>query len=217
LMHLTFRSTANSSYVVHWFYNRISQNWREHRYNLMCPNPEAGDASALRQRAINFSFGPSLADFIVDKAPKKKKGKGPGSGSPSSSVPSPASPSARPLLPPPPLAAAAAPLARLAMSASQNLPWRWDEGYGLGSAAPAVAHVPVPAPSLPVALMPPVGPAGLNAAADSVVPGFRRGGSAFGPVGPIGPAGLNAAADPIVPGFGRGGSPAGPIGPPRRP
>jgi hypothetical protein len=103
------------------------------------------------------------------------------------------------------------------MSASQNLPWRWDEDYGLGPAAPAVAHVPVPAPSLPVALMPPIGPAGLNAAADPVVPGLRRGGSAFGPVGPIGPAGLNAAADPIVPGFGRGGSPAGPIGPPRRP
>jgi hypothetical protein len=217
LMHLTFRSTAYRSHVVHWFYSRISHGWRAHKYNEGCPDPRAGDASALRERAIKFSFGPSLADFIVFKPAKKKKGKGPGSGSPSSSVPAPASSSARPLLPPPPLAAAAAPLPRLAMSASQNLPWRWDEDYGRGSAAPAVAHVPVPAPSLPVARMPPIGPAGLNAAADPAVPGFRRGGSAFGPVGPIGPAGLNAAADPIVPGFGRGGSPAGPIGPPRRP
>ncbi|MBB6143637.1 hypothetical protein HNQ77_001586 [Silvibacterium bohemicum] len=213
LMHLTFRSLANNSHVVHWFYNGNTGNWRTHAYNTGCPVPETGDASALRRRAVNFAYGPSLADFIVTRAPKKKKGKPSSSGSPSSSAPTHVHPSATPLLPPAPLAATAAPLSRLAMPTYQNLPWRWDEDYGLGSAAP---QVPLPTPLLPVALTPPIGPAGLNAAADPVVPGFRRGGGGFGPIGPIGPGGLNVAADPVVPGFGRGGNPAGPIGPPRR-
>jgi hypothetical protein len=209
LMHLTFRSTANSGHVVHWFYNGV--NWREHKWNRGCPNPATGDTTALKQKAIHFSYGPSLADFIVTK-PAKKTGKTRAVGLGSPSLPAPVASSSKPTLPPPPLAASAAPLPRFQTPASQNLPWRWDEEYGLGS-APSSVHIPAPIPALRVVPALAIGPAGLNAAADPVVHGFGRGGSPFGP---IGPSGLNAAADPVVPGFRRGGSPFGPIGPPRR-
>jgi hypothetical protein len=209
LMHLTFRSTANNGHVVHWFYNGAS--WREHKYNSSCPAPATGNTQALQQKAIRFAYGPSLADYVVTK-PAKKRGRGRAVGSGSPSLPAPVASSSTQTLPPPPLAASAAPLPRFQTTASQNLPWRWDEEYGLGT-APTAVHLPAPIPALRVAPALAVGPAGLNAAADPVVPGFGRGGSPFGPVGP---SGLNAAADPVVPGFGRGASPFGPIGPPRR-
>jgi hypothetical protein len=44
-------------------------------------------------------------------------------------------------------------------------------------------HIPAPNPALRVVPALAIGPSGLNAAADPVVPGFRRGGSPFGPIG----------------------------------